>query len=169
VVPAVPLPQLPTLGAKGVWLAGFIERTWTQYHRPCPRKVVDAAIELALERAAAFDPATAALLHGDGHPMNLLSAPDGDYRLIDPDGVIGEREYDLAIPIRELGLEHLQPSPARVCRELCRLMADDTDANSDAIWQWAFVERVSTGLLCARLGHTEWATQLLEPADLLIS
>jgi streptomycin 6-kinase len=168
-VPAAPVPQLPTLAEKGAWLAEFIERTWTQYHRPCPRAVVDAAIELARVRAAAFDTATAELLHGDGHPMNLLSAADGSYRLIDPDGVIGEREYDLAIPIRELGLQHLQPSPARICRDLCRLMADHTNTNSDAIWQWAYVERVSTGLLCARLGHDNWATQLLEPAELLIS
>jgi streptomycin 6-kinase len=35
----------------------------------------------------------------------------------------------------------------------------------EAVWQWAFVERMSTGLLCAKLGHDDWARPLLAVAD----
>jgi streptomycin 6-kinase len=36
-----------------------------------------------------------------------------------------------------------------------------------AIWQWAFIERVSTGLFLLRLGHRQEARQYLAAADRL--
>ena len=34
-------------------------------------------------------------MHGDVHEWNALAAAGGGYRLIDPEGAIGEPEYDL--------------------------------------------------------------------------
>ena len=34
-------------------------------------------------------------------------------------------------------------------------MATNTGVDPDAIWEWAFIERVSTGLLLSRLTHPE--------------
>jgi streptomycin 6-kinase len=98
--------------------------------------------------------------------MNTLSSPAG-YRLIDPDPVQGEPAYDLAIPLREVPRSELGADPAAGARELCELVAGPHGVDPEAVWQWAFVERVSTGLLCARLGHDEWARPLLAVADAL--
>jgi streptomycin 6-kinase len=105
------------------------------------------------------------LLHGDAHPLNVLAAPAGGFRLIDPDGVIGEREYDLAIPLRHPDRSELGGDPCADVRGLSVRIAEPVGADAEAVWQWAFVERVSTGLLCARLGHATWAESLLGLVD----
>jgi streptomycin 6-kinase len=156
---------LPTLETKGVWLADFIERTWNDTGQPCSQRAVEIAKEYATARAAEFNVDNAFVLHGDAHPFNTLADGDGGFRLIDPDGVIGEREYDLAIPLREVDARDLQPDSPRRARQLCDLVAAKVAADAETVWQWAFVERVSTGVLCARLGHHEWATRLLTVAD----
>lgn len=155
---------LPTLEEKGRWLADFIGRTWVVTGRPCRQRTVELAQELAEERAAAFDGTHALVLHGDAHPMNLLRSTNG-YRLVDPDGVVGEPEYDLAVPIRELRRDQLLPEVATSLRDRCRLIAEPAGADPEAVWQWAFVERVSTGLLCLQLGHRRWGVELLDVAD----
>jgi streptomycin 6-kinase len=163
----VPAPHglpLTDLRAKGEWLADFVARTWEATGRPCSRRTVDAAVRLAQLRARQHRPADAVVLHGDAHPHNLLASADG-FRLVDPDGVVGEREYDLAIPLRELTPEELGTDPVATAQRWCRHMAEPVGGDPEAVWQWAFVERVSTGLLCARLGHEQWAGPLLAVAD----
>jgi streptomycin 6-kinase len=39
--------------------------------------------------------------------------------------------------------------------------------NGEAIWQWAFIERVSTGLFVFHLGHRQEARPYLAVADRL--
>lgn len=163
-VPAPPGLPLSDLGAKGEWLADFVARTWEATGRPCERRTVDVAAALARERAQEHRADGAVVLHGDAHPRNLLTAPDG-FRLVDPDGVVGEREYDLAIPLRELSPDELGDDPVREARRWCRHVAEPLGADPEVVWQWALVERVSTGLLCARLGHDRWAAPLLSVAD----
>jgi streptomycin 6-kinase len=153
---------LDTLESKGRWFVEFLDRTWHEAGQPCSRRTVEIAQAYAAERAASQDPSRAMLLHGDGHASNTLAAPEGGFRLVDPDGVVGEHEYDLAIAIREVLAPDLAPDARRVARELCRLVADTAGGDPDVVWQWAFVERASTGLLSARLG-------LVEPARLLLA
>jgi streptomycin 6-kinase len=160
--PASPVDGIATLAVKGEWFIDFLDRAWAGAGRPCSRRAVDVAQRYAADRIAGFDAGTALLLHGDGHAVNTLAAPDGGFRLVDPDGVIGEREYDLAIGIREVLAPDLQPDPFRAARELCALVASVAGADAGIVWQWAFVERVSTGLLSAQLG-------LQAPAELLLS
>ena len=165
-VPGAAVPSATTLAVKGVWLADYIVRAWEATGRPCTSRAVDTAVALAQERAARHDQATELLLHGDGHAFNTLRGRDG-YRLIDPDPVRGEPAYDLAIALRELGPDDLGERPATVLRELAELVAVPHDVDPDAVWQWAFVERMSTGLLCAKLGHDDWAGPMLAVADVL--
>ncbi len=42
-----------------------------------------------------------------------------------------------------------------------------TGVNGEAIWQWAFIERVSSGLFLFRLGHRQEARHYLAVADRL--
>jgi streptomycin 6-kinase len=61
------------------------------------------ALSCAELRVAAHDDERAVLVHGDVHEWNALQAPGGGFRLVDPDGLLAEPEYDL-VPV---------PDPAR--------------------------------------------------------
>ncbi len=50
---------------------------------------------------AAHDDERAVLVHGDVHEWNALQAPGGGFKLVDPDGLLAEPEYDLGVVMRE--------------------------------------------------------------------
>jgi aminoglycoside phosphotransferase (APT) family kinase protein len=98
----VPAGRLPTGAAKAEWLADFVAREWVALGRPCSQAAVEKALSHAAERAAAFDPERAVLIHGDAHAHNLLLKPglaDGStsFRLIDPEGLFSEPAHDLGV------------------------------------------------------------------------
>lgn len=158
----VPVPDgddVLTLGdAKGRWLAAQISEMWEDLDHPCTARAVERAVSYAERRTAAFDRERAVLVHGDAHQWNTLEAGDG-FKLVDPDGLCADREYDLAIPIREvIGT----PEQGRLW---CHLLAGLTGTDATAIWEWGFVERVSTGLLCAKHEMQPEAARMLAIAD----
>jgi streptomycin 6-kinase len=153
-----PDPELELLADKGRRLVRYIRGTWDALDRPCSPAVVDAAVAFAETRIAApaRDPV---LLHGDAHADNALEADtELGYKLIDPDGLVGDRAYDLGILLREL--EH-----AASGRERCALLASLTGVEADGVWEWGFVERVSTGLLCLEIGATAAGRHILSIAE----
>ncbi len=164
---AEPDPTLVRGDEKGRWLADFAARTWETLDQPCSARVVDHAIELANRRADEFDDAGAALVHGDAHQWNTLESRSGDgtYRLVDPDGLFAEREYDLAIPMREFHAELLAGDSVALGRGLARSLADRTGTDERKIWEWGFVERVTTGLLLHQEGSTAAARGFLAVAE----
>src|SRR5262249_2639878 len=85
---------LPTGAEKAARLADSIPGMWEATGRPCSRRAVDHALACAASRRAAFDPSRAVLVHGDVHQWNALEAPSG-FKLVDPDGLWCEPEYDL--------------------------------------------------------------------------
>ena len=110
--------------------------------------------------------------HGDPHPGNVLRRADG-WALVDPDGFVGERAYDLGVVMRDAcrelaTAEHAQPGTALLMlrRETDQLAAL-ADIDPARVWQWAFVERVTTGLYLAWHGHTEQSATFLDTATLL--
>jgi streptomycin 6-kinase len=150
-----PVPEhvaLPTGADKAAWLREFIAVTWTALDRPCDRAVVDLAVRLCDERAAAFDPTTAVLVHGDAHGWNTVLADEstGACKFVDPEGLVAEREQDLAVPMRQYNEPLLQGDTARLVRERAEWLATRSDTDPDAVWAWGHVERVSTGLACLR-------------------
>ena len=124
---------------KATLLGEFVEATWRALERPCSERVIRAALAFAANRAAAFDPARAVLVHGDAHAANALLDAAGEYRLIDPDGLFAEPACDLAVPLREWPRE-----PG--ARERCARLSELTGVAPQPIWEWGYVERVSTGL-----------------------
>jgi streptomycin 6-kinase len=128
------------------WLAGFIDATWRELDQPCEREVIDRAIELCDRRRAAFDPARAVLVHGDAHGWNTVSDGAGAYRFVDPEGLWSEPEHDLAVPMREYNGPLIAGDTSRLVRERAELLAGACDVDPQAVWEWGFIERVSTGL-----------------------
>jgi len=150
---------LPTGVAKARWLAEFIAAMWEELDRPCSERAVDHALRCAARRGDAHRDETAVLVHGDVHQWNALDAGAG-FKLVDPDGLLAEPEYDLGIIMREDPLEG-------DLRERARWLADRTGLDRDAIWEWGVVERVSTGLLGTRVRLQPIASEMLAAADQL--
>jgi streptomycin 6-kinase len=160
--------DLPSVEAKGRWLADFIVATDEELGHPCSRQVIDRAVAYADRRVAACGTARAVLLHGDAHAWNTLEDPGAGpdaYRLVDADGLLGEPEYDLAIPMREFTDELLAGDALRIGLDRARFLADHTGLEEQRIWEWGYVERVSTGLLCQKEGHADCGRDFLLVAE----
>ena len=126
---------LPTGAAKARWLVEFIVSMWEELGRPCGERTVEHALACAERRGAAHRDETAVLVHGDVHQWNALEAGDG-FKLVDPDGLLAEPEYDLGIVMREDPLDG-------DLRERALWLAERTGLDADAIWEWGVVERAS--------------------------
>jgi streptomycin 6-kinase len=137
---------LPTGAEKGDWLIQFILKTWEELNNPCSERVIEHAVGCATKRIACHDSGRAVLVHGDVHQWNALQSSDG-FKLVDPDGLLAEAEYDLGILMREDPIELLTGDP----RERARWLARRCNLDATAIWEWGVVERVSTGLLCTQV------------------
>jgi streptomycin 6-kinase len=142
--------SLPTGAEKATWLAALIVTTWEQLARPCPRAVVDRAVGYCDERAAAFGWERSVLVHGDAHGWNTVSSGDGGYKFVDPEGVWSEPEQDLGVPMREYNVPLLAGDTSRLVRQRAESLASWCDVDAEAVWQWGYIERVSTGLLNLR-------------------
>ena len=130
---------------------------WEELDQPCSERAVDYALTCAARREAAHRDETAAVVHGDVHQWNALEAGD-EFKLVDPDGLLAEREYDLGIIMREDPLDW-------DLHQRARWLADETGLDETAIWEWGVIERVSTGLLGTRVGLQPIAGQMLAAAD----
>ena len=151
---------LPTGADKGRWLADFITSTWEELGRPCSERAVGYALACAAQRIDAHDDERAVLVHGDVHQWNALRA-GGGFRLVDPDGLLAEAEYDLGVLMREDPVELLHGDP----HQRARWLAARCGLDATAIWQWGVVERVSTGLLCTKIELQPVGRQMLAAAD----
>lgn len=150
--------RYPNGAEKAESLSNFIDTTWRDLGRPCPAQVIETALGFANERQRRFDPHSAVLAHGDAHPWNTLLVPDTQphrFKLIDPDGLFIERAYDLAIPMREWNEELLAGDTLQLGLARCYRLAELAKVNPEAIWQWGFLERLSTSLFCLQLGLEE--------------
>ena len=144
--PVAPDVGLPTGAEQAVWLGDYITRTWDQLGRPCSRAVVDRALAYCAERAAAFDPSHAVLVHADAHGWNTLAAGDGAFKFVDPEGLRSETAHDLAVPMREYNDPLLAGDTPRLVRQRAEMLASRCGVDPEPVWQWGFIERVSTGL-----------------------
>ena len=121
-------------------------------------------------------------MHGDAHALNTLAVTgtgedsyaekDADktrYKFVDPDGLFAERACDLAVPMRDWNQELLAGETLYLAQKRCNLMSELTNVDAHAIWQWGFIERVSTGLVLNELGQESESTAYLEVARRLSS
>jgi len=151
---------LPNGADKGRWLIDSITRLWDELERPCSERAIDDAVRCAGQRVAAHDDERAVLVHGDVHEWNTLQAGD-TYRLVDPDGLLAEAEYDLGIIMREDPGDISLTDPG----DRARWLAARTGCDPVAIWEWGVVERVSTGLIGTQIGLQPVAAEMLAVAD----
>lgn len=165
---------LPTTEEKAAQLGESVDRLWAHLGRPCPPQVVDRAMTYAERRLAAYDPAHPVWVHGDPHPGNALLV--GEARvgvesgivLIDPDGFFADPAYDLGVVLRDWCTELLAGDAPALARRYCRLLATHSGLDEVAIWEWGFLERVSTGLYVLEYGAEQVARRFLDSAERLL-
>lgn len=153
---------LPTGAQKARWLADFITTTWESLNHPCSERVITHALSCAQRRVNDFDQERAVLVHGDVHQWNTLISGDG-FKLVDPDGLHAEAEYDLGVLMREDPIELLHGDPF----DRAHWLARRCNLDACAIWEWGVVERVSTGLLATQVGLEPLGSQMLSVAEVV--
>lgn len=154
-------PTLPSTRDMGEQLIAMIDQNWRVTGRRTPEYVVRGAQQAARNRVSSQQCDHPMLLHGDAQQWNALQSGAG-FTLIDPDGVMGEREYDLAVLVREDPLD-----PAAEPSAQARRLAQETGTDPDVIWEWSVAQRVNTGLLLLALGCEDEGGQMLQAAQLL--
>jgi streptomycin 6-kinase len=160
-----------TGAAKARWLREFIQETWQATDRPCSERVIDQAVTFSHTREAAFEPERSLLVHGDVHSQNTLArlAADGsvtaDFALVDPDGLFADRAYDLAMLTRDWAEDLLVGDPLKLGQERCAYLSHLTGENPEAIWQWGFIEHVSTGLFLIQVSFEGEGRDFLRVAE----
>jgi len=161
---------LVTGAEKARWHFNWMSEQWPALGEPCSRALIDQGVAYAAEREAAFDPTTSVLVHGDSHAWNTLALPGArdTCKLVDPDGYFMEPAYDLGISMREWIDEYLTPDGGRVARDRAARLSVMTGIPEDPIWQWGFIELVSTGLVFAQLGVVASAASYFDAAERLL-
>ena len=150
---------LPTGAEKGRWLIDFITTTWRELDQPCSERVIDQALLGSERRIGAHDDERAVPVHGDVHQWNALEAGSG-FKLVDPDGLLAEAEYDMGILMRE--------DPGELVGagwERARWLAQRVRLDVVAIWEWGVVERVATGLLATLVDAQPMGREMLAAAE----
>ncbi len=159
---------------KATELAALVTELWHGSAGACPVNVYDAAMRCAQRRAAAFEPEASVLVHGDAAAANLLRVrerrpgAETGFVFVDPDGFVGDRANDLGVAWRDWGPHLLAATDPRAeARTWCRQLAADGGCHEQAVWDWGYLERVSTGLVVLSLGGADAAAPFLESAALL--
>lgn len=161
---------------KAAGLAELIAGLWRDLDHPCEDAVVERALTCAQRRSAAFDPAACVLVHGDAATANAArvlrprpGTEDG-FVLLDPDGFLGDSTYDLGVALRDWCPQLLAAhAPACLLSSYCEVLAREAATDPAAIWEWGYLERVSTGLYALSLGAGEQALPHLQTAEALLA
>ena len=156
-------------------LARLVRENAGKTDHPFPPQVVDQALLYADRRAAAFRPDTCVLLHGDAAPANALAAraprpgAETGYLLVDPDGFAGDPAYDVGVALRDWHPELLAADdPGRLARRYAELLAAGSGLDAQEVWEWGYLERVSTGLYVLAFGAAVLARPFFRTAELLL-
>lgn len=129
------------------WFRDFIGEMWEKLDHPCSKKVIDQAFSCLQSRENAINPSEFVFVHGDAHGGNTLKTLSGDaYKLIDPDGIFYEKAYDLGVLMREWREEY-HNNPVQKGKERCKYLSELTGVEEKAIFEWGFLQCVSTGMV----------------------
>lgn len=137
------------------------------------RDVFERARALALALIADPSPRQV-VLHGDAHPGNVLRR-GAEQVFIDPDGFLGEPEYDVGVALRDHqqvidDLDRREGAGAgrRWHARLVAELAQRLELDADRVAAWAMLERVTTGIHLGRLGWLEESQAWLRTAQRML-
>jgi streptomycin 6-kinase len=158
---------------KAAQLGELVGRLWESLGRPCSKRVRDQALAYAASRAAAFNIDRCVVVHGDPHPANALSVTtpragaESGFVFVDPDGFLADPAYDVGVVLRDWSPQLLAGDTSVLARRYCRLLAEETGVDERAVWEWGFLERVSSGLYIMQFAGPDLYQPFLDTAERL--
>lgn len=109
---------------------------------------------------------------GTAGALRVTSARPGaetGFVLVDPDGFLGDPAYDLGVALRDWCPELLASSdPSGLAGYYCHLLAANSGVDERAIWEWGFLERLSTGLYARAMGAEDLSRPFFKAAEALL-
>lgn len=114
---------------------------WERLGRPFERALVGAAVAAARELSSTQGDSV--VLHQDFHSGNVLRAQREPWLAIDPQPLVGEREYDAASLLRE------RVQGRRQLRRRLDVLALELDLDRERIRRWAIVHALAWGVSAA--------------------
>ncbi|MCR6032293.1 phosphotransferase [Nocardioides sp. zg-579] len=173
-VPLATAPEVVAGEDKASTLARLLVDLDDRLGRPLAPRVRTHALACAERRAAAHDPERCVVVHGDPHPANVLRVREeragapGGFVLVDPDGFRADPAYDLGVTLREWTGRLRGPDAPQVLGRYADLLAERTGLDRTAIWEWGFLERVTTGLYVTSFGAAKVGRTFIESAERLV-
>lgn len=148
-----------------LWFNKFLEDGYEKLNCPCSRKVIEQALVYLKSRAESENPDEFVMLHGDAHGGNTLKTLSGEgFKLIDPDGIFYEKAYDLGVLMREWREEYEQ-EPMKAGKERCAYLHHLTGVPEQAIWEWGYIQTISTAFVMLQIGQGEIGHKMLRIAE----
>lgn len=147
------------------WFRRFIGEAWKRLKYPCSQSVIEQAFCYLQAREEALKPDEFVLLHGDAHGGNTLKDSSGEgFKLIDPDGIVYEKAYDLGVLMREW-IDEYEQEPIKKGKERCRELHNLTGVSEQAIWEWGYLQTISTAFVLLQAGQKETGEQMLRLSE----
>lgn len=157
--------RLPSGKDSIIWFRQFIGETWEKLNRPCSYQVIKQAFSYLQKREQEINPDKFVLLHGDAHGGNTLHELSGNgFKLIDPDGIFYEKAYDLGVLMREW-VDEYKLDPIKAGKERCAYLHRLTGVCKQAIWEWGYLQTVSTAFVLLQIGQEKTGRQMLRVAE----
>ena len=138
--------KFPTLAK---WLRGLDKLQ--KYSRPnpkaFPKKLIDFSLGASKELLASSGEQV--LLHGDLHHFNVLSSARNSWLVIDPKGVVGEREYEVCAFMRNPGPQLLTSmNTTQVISQRFDQIVEHTGFERERILLWSIVNATLVAWWC---------------------
>jgi len=147
------------------WFREYLAEGYQALNAPCRQSVIDRAfreLDLLEQRTR---PEEYVVIHGDAHNNNFLEVPGtGEYKLIDPDGAIFEKSYDLGVLMREWPEEY-ENSPAEEGRARSAFLSRLTGVEEKDIFAWGYLQMVATGMILLQIGDETLGRKMLSIAE----
>jgi streptomycin 6-kinase len=149
-VPADSLPGLTHLRDRALEWAELLQREATELPDVLPRRVVDTAVA-TLREIGADQPEF--VLHGDLHPLNILSAEREPWLAVDPKGYAGDPAYDAGTLLKSLRVRLVAEDD--LDKAVLRALADFAEAaelDPERVRRWTQFHAVETAFWARRNG-----------------
>lgn len=148
------------------WFREFLTDTWENLKRPCSKQVISLALKYLASREKSLNSKEWVLLHGDAHAGNVLQAlsDSRSFKFVDPDGVFYEKAYDLGVLMREW-IDEYKRNPIQKGKERCEYLYRLTGVSKQAIWEWGYLQTVSTAFVLLQTGQGNTGDKMLNIAE----
>ena len=152
-----PVPSGHQFHSVSDWGKGFekMKEYFKEKPNPLPKELVDKAERLFTGLSASQGEQV--LLHGDLNHSNILSAQREPWLAIDPKGVIGEREYEIGVLLRNPQPELLRlPDPKEVLERRIDQLANELNLDRERTHGWGIAQAVLSAWWIIEDNGNDW-------------